>query len=139
MRYKQEKVSGFVSGTVLSSEADGSKRVDFSNRNKEDAHKDGPSKLDYHQGPYSTIFSGRPGALFRPDGSALEPATLTSLISEDLPLSTMSRLAFMFNFQEVLSLGSPPRLQVQLAESEYSSAWSPGFGLESVGVTQIVG
>ena len=139
LRYKQEKVSGFVSGTVLSSEADGSKRVDFSNRNKEDAHVDDLSRHDYNQGQYSTIFSGRPGALSRPDGNTLEPAALASLISEDLPLSTMSRLAFMFNFQEVLSLGSPPRLQVQLAESQYSSAWSSGFGLESVGVTQIVG
>lgn len=142
LRYKQEKVSGYVSGTVISQELDGSKRVDSSNRNDEDKHVDVLSSLE-NGSPYSTIFSGKPGALHKQDGAALEPAALACLISEDLPLSIMSNLAFMFNFQETISLGTPMRLCVQLADatsgSHHISAWSSGFGLESVGVTQIVG
>eukprot|EP00804_Cyclotella_cryptica_P020229 CCRYP_010930-RC/>CCRYP_010930-RC protein AED:0.04 eAED:0.04 QI:95/1/1/1/0.91/0.91/24/65/5640 len=146
LRYKQEKVSSFVSGTVLSPGLDGSKRVDGSSRNDEDKLKEFADHSVQHgldSLRFNTIFSGRPGALNPPDNVALEPAILAALISEDLPLSIMSRLAFMFNFQETLSLGSPPRLCVQLADttgkSRYTSAWSSGFGLESVGVTQIVG
>ena len=142
MRYKQEKVSSFVSGTVVSPELDGSKSVDSSYRNDEDKARHGTLDKS-NEGPYSTIFSGRPGALHIPSGPALEPAVLAALISEDLPLGILSSLAFMFNFQDTLSLGSPPRLCVQLADTtssqQYTSAWSSGFGLESVGVTQIVG
>jgi hypothetical protein len=140
-RYKQEKVSGFVSGTFLSPELDGSKRVDGSNRNDEEKYKDDMlHQRCSNQGPYSTIFAGKPGALYNPDGHAMEPAVVASLISENLPLSSMSSLAFMFNFQDALTLGTPPRLCVQLADARgYTSAWSNGFGLESVGVTQIVG
>lgn len=131
-----------MSGTVISPELDGSKRVDSSNRNDEEGEE--LDLLDVEsEGPYSTIFPGRSGALHGP-GPALDPVVLTSLISEELPLSIMSALAFMFNFQDTISLGSPPRLCLQLADaadsnSEYTSAWSSGFGLESVGVTQIVG
>lgn len=131
---------------MLSPDLDGSKRVDGSSRNDEDKlikFEDSTVQHGLDSLRFNTIFSGRPGALFRPDNLALEPAVLAALISEDLPLSILSRLAFMFNFQETLSLGSPPRLCVQLVDttgkSRYTSAWSSGFGLESVGVTQIVG
>jgi hypothetical protein len=131
---------------VLSSDLDGSKPVDGSSRNDEDNLKEfADSSVQHGLDPFrfNTIFSGRPGALYRPHNLAPEPAVLAALISEDLPISMLSRLAFMFNFQETLSLGSPPRLCVQLADttgkSRYTSAWSSGFGLESVGVTQIVG
>jgi hypothetical protein len=144
LRYRQEKVSAFVSGTVLSPKMDGSKTVDYSSRNDEEAPPKEPFQCDCEgldPRRFNTIFSGRPGALNAGHGRALEPSVLAAMISEDLPLSIMSKLAFMFNFQEVLSLGIPPRLCVQLAgvESRYTSAWSSGFGLESVGVTQIVG
>ena len=141
MRYKQDKVAGYTSGTVLSPDLDGSKRVDGSNRADEEKYNYDLRRLGHSQEPYSTIFSGRPGALHKQNGQ-IEPVVLASLLSENLPLSIMSSLAFMFNFEDVLSLGSPPRLCVQLADvanKSYTSAWSSGFGLESVGVTQIVG
>ena len=141
MRYKQEKALSFVSGTVLSPEKDGSKPVDGSYRN--DTEEDDGHFLESVMDPLGTIFSGRKGALSYVKSSndnAAKPACLAALISEDLPLRVVSKLAFMFNFQDVLSLGGSPRLCLQLSESSrYASAWSSGFGLESVGVTQIVG
>lgn len=96
-----------------------------------------------------TVFSGRPGAMSMVKkilkDNAVNPALLAALISEDLPLPVLSKLAFMFNFQEVLSIRGSPRLCIQLADTrsdgakKYTSAWSSGFGLESIGVTQIVG
>ena len=148
LRYKQEKTLSFVSGTVLSPEKDGSKPVDGSNRNDIDDIEDAMANSTFDAGLESlklkTIFSGTPGALTllkAQYGHALKPAVIATLISEDLPLSVISKLAFMFNFQDVLSLGGPPRLCVQLADTtgQYTSSWSAGFSLESVGVTQIVG
>lgn len=145
MRYKQEKALSYVSGTVLSPEKDGSKAVDGSYRNdldEEDECLISGAKI----GGIDTVFSGRPGALSLLndlEDDSMKPALLAALISEELPLRVLSKLAFMFNFQDVLSIGASSRLCIQLADTStdsprYTSAWSSGFGLESVGVTQIV-
>ena len=147
LRYKQEKALSYVSGTVLSPEKDGSKPVDGSYRcdidNEECDGMISESSLD----SLNTIFSGRPGAmslLNDLEGDDTKPPLLAALISEDLPLHVVSKLAFMFNFQDILSLGSTPKLCIQLADStkthnsQYTSNWSSGFGLESVGVMQFV-
>lgn len=149
LRYKQEKALSYVSGTVLSAEKDGSKPVDggFRCHIEEDDDLLVESGLESELGSLSTVFSGRPGALsLMKDrkGNATNPALFAALISEDLPLRVLSKLAFMFNFQDSIYLGGSPRLCIQLADtrdvgSRYQSAWSSGFGLESVGVTQIVG
>lgn len=147
LRYKQEKTQSFVSGTVVNSNRDGSKPVDGSNRNDiEESESDVQPSIFENEIKFlklKTIHSGTPGALKAVAGHALKPALLAALISEDLPLSVITKLAFMFNFQDVISLGGPPRLCIQLADTtgktQYTSAWSSGFGLESVGVTQIVG
>ncbi len=149
LRYKQEMALSYPSGTVWGAEKDGSKPVDGSNRNESDGIA-GVSATRNLAGlnllKLNTVFPGTHGALKaleKIDNEAAKPAILAALISEDLPLSTASKLAFMFNFQEGLSLGGSPRLCIQLADttktSRYTSAWSSGFGLESVGVTQIVG
>jgi len=131
---------------VISSEKDGSKPVDGSYRN--DIEEDDSGLLfDKNMDSLSTIFSGRPGALSSLKNlnvNAAKPALLAALISEDLPLHVVSKLAFMFNFQDVISIGASTRLCIQLDDiannnSRYTSAWSSAFGLESVGVTQIVG
>ena len=148
LRYKQEKSLSYVSGTVLSPEKDGSKPVDGSNRNDAEEEDEEGLVSETSIDSLNTIFSGRPGALSllnELDDHASKPALLAALISEALPLRIISKLAFMFNFQDVLSLGgSVERLCIQLADTSsdkprYTSAWSSGFGLESVGVTQIVG
>lgn len=151
LRYKQEKALSYVSGTVWGPEMDGSKPVDGSNRNETDDDTVDVSATRNDAGlnllnKLNTIFPGTYGALKELEklgNCAAKPAILAALISEDLPLSITSKLAFMFNFQEVLSLGGSPRLCIQLADatnpSHYTSAWSSGFGLESIGVTQIVG
>ncbi len=125
---------------------DGSKPVDEGHRSHLDIDEYErlvtASKLD----SLTTIFSGRPGAISMlkcNSNCTAEPALLAALISNDLPLRVLSSLAFMFNFHDVLSLGGSPRLCLQLADtqqerSNYTSAWSSAFGLESVGVTQIV-
>jgi hypothetical protein len=150
LRYKQEKALSYVSGTVLGPGKDGSKPVDRSNRNDTDDDTvdvdTARSGAGFDLLKFKTVFPGTHGALKELEmlgNSASKPAILAALISEDLPLSITSKLAIMFNFQEVLSLGGAPRLCIQLADatnrSHYTSAWSSGFGLESVGVTQIVG
>ena len=148
LRYKQEKALSYVSGTVWRDGKDGSKPVDGSNRNEND-DEFGVSSTRNGAGlnmlKLNTVFSGTHGALKKLeeiDNEASKPAILAALISEDLPLSITSKLAFMFNFQ-VSSLAGSPRMCIQLDDktktSVYTSAWSSGFGLESVGVTQIVG
>ena len=125
---------------------DGSKPVDEGHRSHLDIDEDeglvAASRLD----SLNTIFPGRPGAMSMLKSNvscSAEPALLAALISNDLPLRVLSKLAFMFNFHDVLSLGGPSRFCIQLADtqhdrSRYTSAWSSAFGLESVGVTQIV-
>ena len=145
LRYKQEKALSFVAGTVLSPDKDGSKPVDGSNRN--DVEDDDNLVPEKGMDSLGTVFSGRSGALSMLDelsDKLTKPSLLAALVSEDLPLGVMSKLAFMFNFQDFLSLGQQQRLCMQLTDTtktdpRYSSAWSSGFGLESVGVTQIVG
>lgn len=148
LRYKQENAQSFVSGTVSSLQRNGSKPVDGSNRNDVEDVKNASEPFLSNEGLQSmqldTIFSGTPGVLTRLKSQGkLDPPMLACLISEDLPLNVVSKLAFMFNFQDVFSLGGPPRLCMQLFDSAnnspYTSSWSSGFGLESVGVTQIVG
>jgi len=149
LRYKQEKSSSFVSGTVLSSSQDGSKPVDGSNRNYAIQHKKAaslralkatsPSRAFIDRG---TLFAGTPGALATSLGRCtLSPPALADLLDKDLPLDKLARMAFMFNFHEdVMAIGQQ-RLCMQLgdADSRYSSGWSNGFSLDSVGVTQVVG
>ena len=147
LRYKQEKSPLFVSGTVTSPTKDGSQPVDDSNRNYTNAlmmtTSDGSGPLNPNRG---TIFSGTPGALAticsgRSDG--LSSKDLIELLNNDIPLERTAQIATMFNFHEKLSLGGQRRLCVQLhdgtGQTNYSSGWSPGFSLDSVGVTQVVG
>jgi hypothetical protein len=135
-----------VAGTVLGPEKDGSKSVDGGFRSRVDEEDYLTSESCF--GSLDTIFSGQPGALSlvtRNSGSrTVKPELVAALISNDLPLQMLSQLAFMFNFHDVISLGGSPRLCIQLCDtsdnrSRYVSDWSKGFGLESVGVTQIVG
>lgn len=136
----------------MSPEKDGSKPVDGSYRCDIEGNDGLVSESNSHLENINTIFSGRPGAisqlreLAELEGiNAVRPALLAALISEELPLHVISNIAFMFNFHDILSLsGGSPKLCIQLADttsdnSRYTSAWSSGFGLESVGVTQIVG
>jgi len=147
LRYKQEKSPLFVSGTVTSPTKDGSQPVDDSNRNYTNAlmmtTPDGSGPLNPNRG---TIFSGTPGALAticsgRSDG--LSSKDLIELLNNDVPMERTAHIASMFNFHEKLSLGGQRRLSVQLhdgtGQTTYSSDWSPGFSLDSVGVTQVVG
>lgn len=149
LRYKQDKSPFFVAGTVLSKSMDGSKLVDEGHRSfleivEGDSSSNSVSTLDSLD---ATIFSGKPGAmalLKRNMNCPTDPALIAALISNDLPLRIVSNIAFMFNFQDVLTLRGLPRLCIQLIDtqhdtSQYTSAWSSAFGLESVGVTQIVG
>jgi hypothetical protein len=135
-----------VAGTVLSPEKDGSKPVDGGYRSRVD--DEDILLSESYSGPLDTIFSGQPGALSlvkrNSDCRTVKPENIAALISNDLPLHVLSKLAFMFNFHDVISLGGSPRLCIQLADttverSHYTSDWSSGFGLESIGVTQIVG
>jgi len=147
LRYKQEKSPLFVSGTVTSPTKDGSQRVDESNRNYANAlsmttsDESGLSNLNR-----GTIFSGTPGALSticsgRSDG--LSSKELIELLNNDISLERMAQMATMFNFHEKLTLGGQRKVCVQLhdgtGQTTYSSDWSPGFSLDSVGVTQVVG
>lgn len=152
LRYKQEKTSAFVSGTVVSPSMDGSKSVDGSNRNAS-------SPLQYYSGPFgerkiiagevpfanqTTIFSGKPGALATSTGQCDMPASrLAPLLEKDLSLDKLSSLAFMFSFHEdVMAIGHT-KMAVQLADgtrdSTYTSEWSPGISLDIVGIPQVIG
>jgi len=152
LTYKQEKGSSFVSGTVVSPSKDGSRPVDDSDRNYIRNDKGRPLRS---RGPIDEIrpagshdarsrkgvFAGTPGALATAPGKRpLAPEKIVSLLDKDLPLKTLAEVAFMFNFQlDILSIF---KLCVQLSDgtgdSQYSSAWSQGFSLDSVGVNQIV-
>ena len=152
LRYKQEKASSFVSGTVVSPEKDGSRPVDGSNRNYRNLHKLQSARRHMNQETAElesipmnskTIFSGTPGSLATSPGRCdLQPSELAALIEKDVPLQKLADLAFMFNFHEGLSIGHQ-MLSVQLHDgthqSNYSSDWSRGFSLDSVGYYQIVG
>jgi hypothetical protein len=143
LTYKQEKGSSFVSGTVLSPSKDGSRPVDDSDRNyirdsRGSITEIRPAKSENIR---EGIFSGTPGALATSPGHCpRSPGAIISLLDKDLPLKTLTEVAFMFNFQlDILSIF---KLCVQLSDgtgnSQYSSAWSQGFSLDSVGVNQVV-
>jgi hypothetical protein len=142
--YKQEKGSSFVSGTVISPTKDGSRPVDDSDRNV-DVNLSGVQKPVTSQGHVNRQggFAGTAGALATTPGQRpLSPDAIISFLDKDLPLDKLTEVAFMFNFQdEMLSMGKR-ELCVQLSDgsgrSRYSSAWSQGFSLDSVGVNQVV-
>jgi hypothetical protein len=144
--YKQEKGSSYVSGTVLSPTKDGSRPVDDSDRNYIHSGKSRISKGLVHEmrrepSRRKDVFGGTPGALARSSGRPhTSPETIVSLLDKDLSMQTLTEVAFMFNFH--LDMLSIFRLCVQLSDgtgnSQYSSAWSQGFSLDSVGVNQIV-
>ena len=149
LTYKQEKGSSFVSGTVVSPKKDGSKPVDESDRNyvsDDEAPRGRPvheirPTISKEATRRKGIFAGTPGALSTPPGSRpLPPETIISLLDKNLPLEKLSEVAFMFNFQ--LDMLTIFKLCVQLSDgtgkSQYSSGWSQGFSLDSVGVSQIV-
>lgn len=99
---------------------------------------------EFEEKGQGTVFSGKPGALATSPGrTELPPEKVASLIDSELPIEKLSQLAFMFNFNEgVLSLGNQ-KLSVQLwdgtGRTHYASDWSQGFGLDSVGFSQVVG
>jgi hypothetical protein len=142
--YKQEKGLSFVSGTVVSPAKDGSQPVDDSDRNVAVSRRGGQKPVS-SQGCANRKggFAGTAGALATTPGqSPLSPDAIISLLDKDLPLDMLTEVAFMFNFQdEMLSMGKR-ELCVQLSDgsgrSRYSSAWSQGFSLDSVGVNQVV-
>ena len=152
LRYKQDKSSTYVSGTVVNPVMDGSKAVDGSNRNTYGSpilisQRFGSKKKKYVGKVLSTskttIFAGKPGALATYPGICdLPAASLTPLLEKDLPLDKLASLAFMFSFQDTLAIGHS-KMAVQLADGThsegYTSDWSQGFSLDSVGVLQVVG
>lgn len=156
--YKQEKSKAFVSGTVHGPEKDGSRPVDGSNRNRLEDAKNQSLKRELSKRKINgsdadatssaainvgTIFAGTPGALATTPGCCKLPASkITELIDKNLPLVELARFAFMFNFHdEGLSIGHN-MLSVQLHDGSetwnYTSEWSRGFSLDSVGYSQIV-
>lgn len=155
LRYKQDKTSSYVSGTVISPSMDGSKSVDSSNR----IASSSPTffSSNRHFGPKkkaavgkvmptdeTTIFAGKPGALATLTGrQKMSAMRLAPLLEKEIPLDKLSLLAFMFSFYEdVLAIGHS-KMAVQLADgtqySDYTSDWSKGFSLDSIGVPQVIG
>lgn len=138
LRYKQERSNSFVSGTIHSTEKDGSKPVDCSKRNV----KSNRIFID-------TIFPGRPGALSclnmhsNDDRNSLQE--YTALLSKEIPLERLADMSFMFNYNEQVHIAgqSNSRLCMQLtvpySNGDLNSEWSRGFSLETVGVPQIIG
>lgn len=146
IRYKEDKEKRCVSGTVISSEKDGSVPVDGSNRHYRSRHEmqskrrvalSSPSFLD---GKYSstldnipmnpgTIFSGTYGCLSTSPGRCnFSPEKVAALIDKDIPIHQLAEMAFMFNFYED-GLGVE-KLIVQLYDGynnnhpNYISGWS---------------
>lgn len=160
LRYKQDKSKSFGCGTVISPEKDGSMPVDGSNRNYRSRHQmqsyrkvamnrstvedNGINQHFSSTANMQTVFPGTPGALATSTGRCnLTPEQLCSLLEHELPIDQLADLAYMFNFHdEGLGTGSQ-MLSVQLydgsSQSNYISEWSRGFGLESVGFSQVVG
>ena len=73
----------------------------------------------------------------------MQPAELAAMIEKHPTTQKLADLAFMFNFNdEGLTIGQQMlsvRLQNGRNQSKYTSNWSRGFSLESVGYYQIVG
>jgi SHR-binding domain of vacuolar-sorting associated protein 13 len=146
LRYKQEKSTLMVSGTVHSPEKDGSlplsgghSKPKYKQPRTEKSMGNGWSRFE------STIFSGTYGALATSPGICdLPREQVATLLDSNLSLETLARIAFMFNFHEgsVMAIGSQ-RLTVQLFDgtgaTRYESDWSRGFSIDSVGISQVVG
>ena len=104
LRYRQEKSSLYVSGTVINEAQDGSRFVDL-----RDINLNQSANLE-------TIFPGKPGALGRDDLSVGEFA---HLMEKEIPLNQLASMAFMFNFRDVLTIGGFERkLSIQLANPD---------------------
>jgi len=147
LRYKQEGSKSFVSGTVSSHNKDGSLPL---SGGRAHVHYEAQRSSEEFGMPltrdvqdHGTVFSGTPGALATSPGRCELPSdVVASLIDAELPVDKLAKFAFMFNFNEgVLSLGNQ-KLCVQLWDgtsvTRYVSDWSQGFGLESVGFSQVV-
>jgi hypothetical protein len=147
LRYRQEKGNvSFVCGTVSSPERDGSRLLEGG---RAEINYGFPSRRELEAtGAVSrrtgTVFSGMPGALASSPGTCdLPPNEVVALVDANLALNELATLAFMFNFSEgVLSLGNQ-KLCVQLWDgtgaTPYSSDWSQGLSLDSVGFSQVIG
>jgi len=131
LRYKQEKSSQLVSGSIQSASKDGSKPVDSSKRNKFSIGS-----------THGTIFPGRPGALHGAR-KRLNMDEYTTLLANEIHLEKLATLAFMFNYRDSKPFGGLNGLSLQLVDPHWRSyrcsEWSRGFSLDSIGVTQIIG
>ena len=128
LRYRQEKSSSFVSGTVTDGTKDGSRFVDL----RESTFGDSSG--------ITTIFPGKSGALSQ---SNLSVDEFAGLMEKEMTLQQMASMAFMFNFRDFLSIGGYERkLSIQLTDptgaAKFCSDWSNGVSLESVGVSQTI-
>lgn len=162
LRYKEDKEKRYVSGTVIGPGKDGSTPVDSSNRQYRSRYEtrskrritfSSPPALA-HNAPIfddepinpETVFAGTHGALATSPGRCtLSPDNISALIDQDLPLQILAKVAFMFNFHED-GIGGE-KLMVQLYDGlrshekkspDYTSGWSTGFGLETVGFSQVI-
>jgi hypothetical protein len=162
LRYKEDKEKRYVSGTVIGPGKDGSTPVDSSNRQYRSRYEtqskrriafSSPPALA-HNAPIfddepmnpETVFAGTHGALATSPGRCtLSPDNISALIDQDLSLQKLSKVAFMFNFHED-GIGGE-KLMVQLYDGlrshenkcpDYTSGWSTGFGLETVGFSQVI-
>lgn len=141
LRYKQEGLNTFVSGTVLSREKDGSVPIDGGKAGWIDVNRNQNEVVQpLNQG---TIFAGTAGALATSVGRcSLSPEDVAAVVDKNMPLERLAKLAFMFNFHEgSLTMGGQ-KLCIQLydgtGQSKYQSDWSRGFSLGSVGFSQVV-
>jgi hypothetical protein len=162
LRYKEDKEKRYVCGTVISPGKDGSMPVDGSNRQYRSRYEmqskrrvafssppllahSAPSFDDAPMNP-ETVFAGTHGALATSPGRCtLSPENISALIDQDIPLQKLAKAAFMFNFHED-GLGGE-KLMIQLYDGlrsyenkhpDYTSGWSTGFGLETVGFSQVI-
>jgi hypothetical protein len=144
LRYKQENGTSFVSGTVSAPDRDGSILLSGGrahvNRERRPSDDSTETCRPMNEG---TVFSGTPGALATSPGRCeLPPEQVLSLLETDLPIDHLTKIAFMYNFNEgVLSMGHQ-KLCVQLWDgtgaTQYASDWSAGFSLDSVGISHVV-
>lgn len=139
LRYKQDKSTCFVSGTVLSRDKDGSMPIDGGKAGWIDTSRAQTAEAEpLNRG---TIFAGTAGALATSVGRcSLTPEEISAVVDKNMPLERMAKLAFMFNFHENSMSGR--NLCIQLydgtGQSKYQSEWSRGVSLASVGFSQIV-
>ena len=161
LRYREEKEKNYVCGTILSPSKDGSMPVDGSNRQYRTRYDTISKKRAEFSSEYKlaggalaasaplnpeTIFAGTHGALATSPGKCtFSPEYISSLIDQDIPLEELSKIAFMFNFHEDGMGGE--KLVIQLFDGlrtsedkrpDYTSDWCSGFGLETVGFSQVI-